>query len=152
MLCSVFVTENLINAEKNRALDSFIMYLTAERNVSTHTVRAYRGDLSKFLEYADRAGLAIEQIDHRFIRRYLAYLGNFSLQRSSVARKMAAIRAFFRYLHTHRRSIDHNPAILVSTAPVARRLPQTIKVREMDTLLDAPDMTSPKGRGIFLKK
>lgn len=146
MLHTVFNSENLIDAEKDMALDSFIMYLSAERNLSPHTVRAYNHDVSHFLEYADRAGLQIGNIDHRFIRGYLAYLGNFSLQRSSTARKMAAIRAFFRYMHTHRRLIDRNPATLVSIAKIEHKLPRSIKTSEMDKLLSAPDTTTVKGR------
>lgn len=137
--------ENHIDAEKDKALDSFIMYLRAERNVSAHTVRAYRADIRQFLDYSERARLGIAEVDHRFIRRYLGFLSNFSLERTTLARKMAAIRSFFRYMHVHQNAIPSNPATLVSSSRVERKLPHVMRESELERLLAAPDISTPLG-------
>lgn len=137
---------NLIDADKATALDSFIAYLRAERNLSPHTLRAYYADVSGFLEYASRAKLSLSDVDHRFIRRYLAYLSNFHLARTTLARKTASVRSFFQYLHRHVQALQNNPAALVSPAKSIRKLPNVLKVAQVDALLAAPDTGSALGQ------
>ena len=137
---------NLIDADNDKALDSFIVYLRAERNLSPHTLRAYTADIAGFLKYTRRAKLSLDDVDHRFIRGYLAYLSNFSLARSTLARKIAAVRSFFRYLHRHVELLPNNPAALVSPAKSNRKLPKVLKVGEMATLLETPDSGTPAGQ------
>ncbi len=136
---------NLIHADKDKALDSFITYLRAERNLSPHTLRAYRGDVGNFLAYVSRAKLGLDSLDHRFIRGYLAYLSHFNLARSSLARKTAAIRAFFDFLH-RRHHLSSNPVALVSPAKTIRRLPKVLKRSEIAALLAAPDAETSLGQ------
>jgi len=137
---------NFIDIDKDRALNSFITYLRAERNLSPHTIRAYYADIAGFLEYTDRAKLSLNDVDHRFIRGYLAYLSNFRLVRSTLARKTAAVRSFFRYLHRHIQALPNNPAALVSPAKSNRKLPKVLKVAEITALLEAPDAGTPAGQ------
>ena len=137
---------NLIDVDKDKALDSFIAYLRAERNLSPHTLRAYSSDIAGFLKYTKRAKLSLDDVDHRFIRGYLAYLSNFSLARSTLARKTAAVRSFFRFLPRHIGALPSNPAALVSPAKSNRKLPKILKVGEIATLLEAPDPGTPAGQ------
>src|SRR5665647_3818584 len=78
-------------------IEQFCKYLETERNASAHTVCAYRSDLEQFAAFLAGQGCAPEGVDHLVIRRYLAQLHK-GLAKSSIGRKLSAIRALFRYL------------------------------------------------------
>jgi integrase/recombinase XerC len=123
----------------NNDIDLFIRYLATERNVSSHTTEAYRSDLQQFSgfirgERGDDAGL--EVVDHLLIRRYMALLHK-SHKKSSIGRKLAAIRAFFRYLLRLGR-VAKNPAELVSTPKKEKRVPFHLTIDEVIALVEAP--------------
>ena len=67
----------------SQAKESFLLYLKAERNLSVNTLRAYRTDITSFIEYIDKLELDFIDIDHKVIRRYLAFLYNFSLSKTT---------------------------------------------------------------------
>ncbi len=129
----------------SQAKESFLLYLKAERNLSVNTLRAYRTDITSFIEYIDKLELDFIDIDHKVIRRYLAFLYNFSLSKTTLARKMAALRSFFKYLHKHLGVIDSNPATLISSVKNERPLPKIIGTLEMDEFLRLPDTGETKG-------
>ena len=95
---------------------AFTVYLETERNVSPHTLSAYRSDLDQMLSFVvrDRGETASAlDVDHLLLRRYLAQLSGVT-KKSSIGRKLAAIRSFFRFL-LRRGTIIKNPAELIST-------------------------------------
>ncbi|MFZ2148870.1 MAG: site-specific integrase, partial [Sedimentisphaerales bacterium] len=88
----------------------FLSYLKIEKNYSPHTLRSYEGDLLQFASFlGDKA--TIGAIDHLSIRNFLAHLYARN-KRSSIGRKLASVRSFFRYL-VKRGFLPHNPAELV---------------------------------------
>ena len=119
-----------------RHIADFIRHLRTEKNVSLHTERNYHSDLMQFAEFtgdADPAGLT-----HQDIRRFLGHLIGQDIKKSSLARKLASIRSFFKYLH---RSgiVPGNPARLVATPKQDRRLPAVLTVDDALRLMLAPD-------------
>ena len=120
-------------------IDQFIRYLATERNVSDHTLDAYRSDLEQFREFLCRergADTGAEAVDHLLIRRYLALLHK-SHKKSSIGRKLAAIRAFFKYL-LRLGKVVKNPAELVSTPKKEKRVPFHLTIDEVIALVEAP--------------
>jgi integrase/recombinase XerC len=121
------------------------------RNASPHTLIAYETDLSQFLSFLAaqagrrRAEIGLEAIDRMAIRAYLAELFRQGQSRASAARKLAAIRAFVRYL---RREgwIEQDPGLLVATPRRDVKIPAYLDVDEMTRLLETPDVTAPLGR------
>ena len=104
-------------------IQQFITYLDTERDVSPHTLTAYRSDLAQFLLFALREKgetVAAQDIEHLFLRRYLAGLSK-NTRKSSIGRKLAAIRSFFRFL-LRRGSIGRNPAELIATPKKEQKL------------------------------
>ena len=106
------------------AIEEYLQHLRAERDASAHTLRNYRVDLVQFLDYIRkrRGGEADPQpaqLDQYAIRGFLAHLHGDNLAPSSVARKLAALRSFFRFL-CRRGTLKSNPAELV----VGPRLPR----------------------------
>ena len=126
-------------------LDDFSRHLSAERNLSTHTVAAYVGDLSSLLDHAGRLGLAdLAEIDHHVLRSWLARLRSSGAARASLARKSSAVRVFF--AHAVRRGwIPTDPAAGLATPRTEHRLPRVLRPQEAVALVDVPDAAHPLG-------
>ncbi|MEI6702757.1 MAG: tyrosine recombinase XerC [Deltaproteobacteria bacterium] len=118
----------------------FSIYLETERNVSPHTLNAYRSDLAQMLSFVQRekgAAASALDVDHLLLRRYLSELSKFT-KKSSIGRKLAAIRSFFRFL-LRRGTISKNPAELVATPKKEQRLPFHLDIDQTTSLMEAPD-------------
>ena len=132
-------------------LKDFLRYLSLNRNLSPHTVRAYDSDLTQFIDHvAVRAGrkrvdLAPDSLDRAAIRDYLAELHAQGQSRATAARKLAAIRTFLRYLRREG-IVDADPGGLVPTPKREVRMPVHLSEDEMVKMLDAPDDEQPLGR------
>lgn len=124
--------------------DAFFNYLAAERNMSEHTLRAYQSDILQFLAYLSRAKKGLKKVDHVFLRRYLAYLQTLSYSRPTIARKLASIRAFFKFL-LREEFLGSNPAALLSAPKLEKRLPKVLRLDVLNLLLKAPDNNSKHG-------
>jgi len=116
-------------------LEAFYKHLDAESNFSPHTVRAYTSDVKKFLAYVERSNIKLAQVDHKFIRQYLAFLGNFNLKKRTLSRKVSALRHFFTFLQK-RQYIESNPTDLLPTLKIEKYLPKVLKVKQVNALLD----------------
>jgi integrase/recombinase XerC len=131
--------------------DAFLEHLRLNENASVNTLRAYDSDLSQFLQFlAERTGrrrseVAPAEFDHQQIRAFLSELHRRGNSRSSAARKLAAIRAFGRYLRREG-FVDGDPASLVGTPRREVRLPAHLGEAEMTRLLEMPDASQPLGR------
>jgi integrase/recombinase XerC len=104
-----------------------------ERNASEHTIKAYTGDLEKFVAYVGEASW--KQIDHVRIRGFLSRLYDQGLSKTSVARTLAAVRSLYRWL-AREGVVEQNPAALVATPRLPRKLPRVPTIEEMNTVLD----------------
>jgi len=132
-------------------LRDFLEFLRLNRNASAHTVAAYDGDVSQFLDFTatsrgvPRSSLEPHQIDLQSIRAYMAELHRQGQTRASVARKLSALRAFGRFL---RREgwIEADPAALAAAPKREVKVPAHLSVDEMSRLLSMPDATQPLGR------
>ena len=134
-------------------IDAFCRYLNTERNVSPHTLKAYRTDLELFMGFvrAEQAGEAdVEAVTHLTVRRYLATLHR-ELRKTTSGRKLAAIRSFFKYL-AREGKVRKNPAELVSTPKKEKKVPFHLDIDEVTTLVTAPggtDLLSLRDRAIL---
>ncbi len=126
-------------------LEGFLTYLSAERSVSDHTVRAYKNDIDQFLDYLRRAKFQFELVDHTFLRRYLSWLKTRGYASKSIARKIATLRTFYRFLEREGH-IQSNPAILLSTPKLEKKLPRFLKVTVMEELLRSPSRKTALGK------
>jgi len=130
----------------------YINYLEAERNVSPYTVRNYTTDLlgSKnikgfFTFLAERGIKSLDRADRTVLRDYLSYLVEQGLVKASIARRLSAIRSFFRYL-VREEILPVNPVQETSSPKLDKRLPSFLTSEEVTRLLEAPDSSTPLGQ------
>jgi len=120
-------------------VDEFLAALAHERGVSPHTLRAYSRELHAFAEYTVAtlgSSFSIEKLEHRQIRAYLSELYGRGLSKASVARALAAIRSWFKWL-ARRGYVEQNPAVLVATPRLPKHLPRVPTIEEMNRVTDA---------------
>jgi len=121
-----------------RTIEKFANYLRYERNVSPATIHNYRGDLELFREFLTPPGektMALQHVDARIIREFVGWLYDRKMQKVSVARKLAALRTFFKFC-VRERITKQNPARLVSTPKIPKRVPRVLTAEEMNGFLD----------------
>jgi len=126
--------EKVKTGEIGRGVARFLRALESERRASRHTVKAYSLDLGRFAEYigpADGWG----EIDHIRVRGFLSSLYEQGLSKVSVARALAALRSLYRWL-AREGVVEQNPAKLVATPRLPKKLPRVPTVEEMNTVLD----------------
>lgn len=124
-------------------LTQYLEYIQGTKNVSHHTVNNYRRDIEQFLEFLRRLSAGdfmFKAVDVFLARRYLASLVSRDYSRKTVARHIAALRSFFRYL-CRIQLIESNPFVGIRTPKLERRLPQFLDVPEMEDLLKLPPPT-----------
>lgn len=120
------------------SIEKFLGYLRSVRNASPLTIYGYETDLAQFLEYLsppDSEPLAPAQIDHRMIREFLGRLHDLQLQKTSIARKLSTLRSFFKFC-AREGLVRDNPARLVATPKLPKRLPTVLSAEEMNAFLD----------------
>ena len=118
--------------EISKAVGRFLSSLR-ERNTSPHTLRAYTRDLGNFAAYV--GARKWRDIDHITIRGFLSQLYEKGLSKTSVARSLAAVRSLYRWL-AQEGIVEQNPAALVSTPKLPKKLPRVPTLEEMNSVLD----------------
>ncbi|HEX6625376.1 MAG TPA: tyrosine recombinase XerC [Pyrinomonadaceae bacterium] len=134
-------------------LAQFLEHLRYERNVSEHTLRNYAIDLAQFLDYlapADpltgaRREPDVKEIDHITIREWLSELHNQNKKKTSIARKLASLRTFFQFL-IREGAVEANPAKLVNTPRLEKRLPNHLSVEDAVRFIETPDTATDLGK------
>ncbi|HZB45993.1 MAG TPA: tyrosine recombinase XerC [Pyrinomonadaceae bacterium] len=134
-------------------LAQFLEHLRYERNVSEHTLRNYAIDLAQFLEYlapADpltgaRREPDVKEIDHITIREWLSELHNQNKKKTSIARKLASLRTFFQFL-IREGAVEANPAKLVNTPRLEKKLPNHLSVEDAVRFIETPDTATDLGK------
>jgi len=133
-------------------IEEFLEHLRLERNLSPHTLRAYRGDLERFLTFLARdyldvgpAAVRAEDVEPAAVRAFLAAMTRDGLARSSQGRSLAAVRSMFRFACLSGR-IGASPAAGVRTPKKEKTLPRHLRPGEVERVLDAPSADRPLER------
>lgn len=133
-------------------LKQFLDHLRFERNLSEHTLRNYQSDLEQFLDYIAPASgneprkfPPLADIDHLTIREWMASLHTAQKKKTSMARKLAALRTFFQFL-VREGLLEMNPAKLVSTPRLEKKLPRHLSIEEAIKFIETPDTDTALGK------
>ena len=130
-------------------IEQFLEHLRYERNVSAHTLRNYSSDLEQFIQFltadGERAAPAVSEIDHLTIREWMAALHSAHKSKRSIARKLATLRTFFQFL-VREGVLEMNPAKLVSTPRLEKKLPKHLSVEDAVRFIESPDAETDLGK------
>src|SRR6266852_8847486 len=132
-----------------QAIGKYLQYLQSVRNSSPHTILNYGKDLGQFVAYLSPPGEqppALPKITHLIIREFVGHLHEQGLEKSSIARKLAALRSFFKYC-VREGLIKENPARLVPTPKLAKRIPSVLSAEEMNLFLNELAGMGPAAAG-----
>lgn len=122
-----------------KAVAKYLEYLRSVRNSSPHTTLNYGKDLRQFLAFLSPPGVrppVPASVTHAMIREFVAHLHDHGLQKSSIARKLAALRSFFKYC-VRERILQENPARLVPTPKLPKRIPSVLSAEEINGFLNS---------------
>ena len=125
-----------------RYLKDFLIYLEVEKNFSKHTIRAYHSDILSFLLWLDST--PVEQTDHTKLKDYLVFIQRFNYSKTTLSRKIAAIRTFYRFLYREK-IIETNPANSVHAPKKNKTLPKFLTGKEIEQILNNIKIETPAG-------
>lgn len=126
------------------ALSQFLDHLRYERSASEHTIRNYTSDLEQFREFL-KDDVPVNEIDRLTIREWMASLHTAGKKKASIARKLASLRTFFQFL-VREGTIETNPAKLVATPRIERKLPNHLSMEDAVRFIETPDTNTDLGR------
>lgn len=127
-----------------KCAQKFLRNLLFDRGLSENTVRAYAIDLRTYFDWAVRNDVDIFSITHRSFRLYLAYLQAAHYEQKTISRHLSAVRTFYTYLNDIN-IMDNNPALLVSSPKMDKRLPRKTSYADIECLLSICDVQTPTG-------
>ena len=138
------------------AISKYLEYLRTVKNSSPHTVSNYGKDLSQFLDFLSPPSSApptLRAVNHGMIREFVSHLHDHGLQKSSIARKLAALRSFFKYC-VREAYLKESPARLVPTPKLPKRIPSVLSAEEINGFLNqlAGMVQQPTDNGVTSRK
>lgn len=130
--------------EVSAAISSFLTHIRVEKGLSANTVSAYRRDLMKFSDFAQKRKLSLEAVRSDDLMDFLAGLYRQRLESKSVARHLVSLRNFFRFAQTQE-LIHADPSVNLESPKIRRSLPGYLRLEEVERLLAQPDGKTPFG-------
>jgi len=132
-----------------QTIQKYLQYLRSVRNASPHTLVNYKSDLEQFVEFLtppETETPPLGQVTHHLIREFVAHLHDNRMEKSSIARKLAALRSFFKYC-VRQGILKENPARLVPTPRLPKRIPSVLSAEEMNGFLNQLAREGAQGAG-----
>lgn len=131
----------------NESIQRFLKHLETERGLSPHTLRSYAADLKQFRLFVEqkegKEDVAVDKVNHYHVRSFISFLHE-DHKKSSLARKLAALRSFFRYFVKTGR-LEENPAELIFSSKLDKRVPVFFSVDEAFALMEGPNKSTVLG-------
>jgi integrase/recombinase XerC len=124
----------------------YLEYLEGERNYSAHTILSYETDLSSFVQFLHQEGInSFDTVHKESLRAFIGSLIDKGFSQRSIARKVASMRSFFKYLR-RQKIIDGNPALILITPKIGKRLPTFLDEESVHQLIESPDQSTTNGK------
>lgn len=132
---------NMQEIEK-QYIEDFKTYLSVEKNFSEHTLAAYASDIVSYILWLDN--VSCTNVDFNKLREYLHFIQRFDYKKTTIARKVASIRTFYKFLFRER-YIDSNPALSLSAPKRPKSLPKFLTPEEVEQILNNVKIETPAG-------
>ena len=131
-----------INIKSKQDLEDFKSYITVEKNFSDHTAKAYYADILAYLIWLDETGC--EEVNLEKVREYLHHIQIYNYKKTTLARKIASLRTFYKYLHREKK-VETNPAVNLISPKRPKSLPKFITMEEIEQILNNINIDTPAG-------
>lgn len=131
-----------MEAREKEFIESFKSYLSVEKNFSEHTIHAYCSDILSYILWLN--GKSCVEVDFNKLREYLHFIQRFDYKKTTIARKIASIRTFYKFLFRER-FIDNNPATSLSAPKKPKSLPKFLTIEEIEQILNNVKIDTPAG-------
>jgi len=126
-------------------IDSFLDYLSVERALAKNTIHAYRADLNLYLDFIDQRGIVVlSKVTKNDIIEFMLFQKAQGISSVSISRRLAAIRMFHRFL-ARERVLKSDPTTLIDSPKLWKKIPETLSLNEVETLISQPDLHSQQG-------
>lgn len=132
----------VLNSNSKQDLENFKSYILVEKNFSKHTAKAYYSDILSYLIWLDET--ECEDVNFTKMREYLHFIQKFNYKKTTVARKIASIRTFYKYLHREKK-VDNNPAESLISPKRPKSLPKFLTTDEIEQILSNINIDTPAG-------
>lgn len=131
-----------LNSSSKHDLENFRSYILVEKNFSKHTAKAYYSDIMDFLLWL--GDTALENVNFSKIREYLHFIQKFNYKKTTLARKIASLRTFYKYLYREKR-VESNPAMNLNSPKRPKQLPKFLTQYEVEQILNNITIDTPAG-------
>lgn len=131
-----------LNTSSKHDLEDFRSYIPVEKNFSKHTAKAYYSDILDFLLWLGETPL--ENVNFSKVREYLHFIQKFNYKKNTIARKIASLRTFYKYLFREKK-VDSNPAMNLNSPKRPKQLPKFLTPYEIEQILNNITIDTPAG-------
>lgn len=131
-----------LNSNSKQDLEDFKSYILIEKNFSKHTAKAYCSDILGFILWIGEN--SCEEVNFSKVREYLHFIQKFNYKKNTIARKIASIRTFYKYLYREKK-VDSNPAMNLTTPKRPKSLPKFLTQEEVEKILNNVKIETPSG-------
>ncbi len=125
-------------------ISAFFMFLNDEKGFSDHTIKSYKNDINKFLNFLLERKIELKEVSKIEIRDFLADQYDLGLSKKTIARRLASIKSLFKFLFNSS-FVTKNPTLFLSTPKMSKKLPDFIDEKMINELMNQPDLGSEKG-------
>lgn len=132
----------VLNSNSKQDLENFKLYILVEKNFSKHTAKAYYSDILSYLIWLDET--ECENVNFTKMREYLHFIQKFNYKKTTVARKIASIRTFYKYLFREKK-VENNPAENLISPKRPKSLPKFLSMNEIEQILSNINIDTPAG-------
>lgn len=123
-------------------LEQFRAYILVEKNFSQYTAKAYASDVMSFLIWLEETN--VSSVDYNKIREYLRFIHKYNYKKTTIARKISALRTFYKYLYRER-VVEANPVSSITAPKREKKLPKFLDKDEIEQILNNVNIENPAG-------
>ena len=125
-------------------ISAFFIFLNDEKGFSNHTIKSYKNDINKFLNFLLERKIELKEVSKIEIRDFLADQYDLGLSKKTIARRLASIKSLFKFLFNSS-FVTKNPTLFLSTPKVSKKLPDFVDEKMINELMNQPDLGTEKG-------
>ena len=125
-------------------IKQFKSYLIIERSLSKNSVNSYLSDLSKLVSFSKKNKISVKKVDRIFLTKFLVSINKNKLSARSQARLISSVKAFYKFLIIED-IIKHDPTELIESPKIGLKLPDTLSIYEIDSIINFIDLSSKNG-------